>query len=251
MLHRNAFNISDYSLRGTDSSIVLRPRFRHFVFRLLFGGGLCAVFVVGALGLKHELRQMREARRLTTEELSSIDGPIQVQVEQYLAINQPEKAAAIKQDAEAMKAKLQAEREAEIARLEARDRPWEQLLRFIAGGGVVMAVLVPLTATWQRVRIRREGESLVIRNRGHIPRTRRIHISAVEAPEIDSVRLYAWGRSWTGVVTGLHWRILLKHQDLTIYLWWVRTPPDRLTPPPRVEQLISALQQLGSSLPTR
>jgi hypothetical protein len=211
----------------------------------VFGSGFCLLLIAGAIGLEHELRSMRQARHFTEQELAAIDGPIPVQVRQAMAANQPEKAAQIQANADALKSKLREQRSAEVARLEARDR--ERLLRAVVAALAVLAVLVPLSMLWRRVRFTREGDELVIRDHGLIPRTRRIHISAIEAPGVEKIRSGYWKHS--AVLVAWFWRIVLKHENRSLYIWVGRTPPDQMTPPPRVGEVLEAIGRVGTPVP--
>ena len=61
----NTFNVADWKLRETPAGLVLRPTLWHaLAFRLFFGTGAMAIFLLGAGGLDYELSKMEQARRV-------------------------------------------------------------------------------------------------------------------------------------------------------------------------------------------
>jgi hypothetical protein len=238
----NTFNVADWKLRETPAGLVLRPTLWHaLAFRLFFGTGAMAIFLLGAGGLDYELSKMEQARRVTPEQLATLTRDEDPRIRIARAAGRTDEAERVRRDTDAQVAKFVADHENEYQAMAAAHRPWHGFLRTLAGIFIFFGLYLPLSPFWQRVRVTREGDDVVVR-KNVLPKTRRISLRAVPDAFLQAVneRVMENG-DWQTVST--YWQLVLPLGESSLVLYLAVGSSD--APPPRATAFLAALDRLA------
>jgi hypothetical protein len=196
--------------------VVLRPTWKVAAVRLLVTG-LLWLISFGWLGVDYELRQLVERRRASAEEVASFERSAVEEGERLRGAGRAEEARAAEASMRAFSAKILREREEEVGRMEAAQRPWRWLLEGLAGAGILLGVAAPLSVVWQRVVIERDGEEVVVRKKGLWTRTQRVGVAAARRPEVGTRAQLDPEHSWQ--VMGYAWGVRLAEGGRAVVFW--------------------------------
>ena len=136
------------------------------------------------------------------------------------------------------------EREETIARTEAAQRPWRILLLALAGFGYLLAFIAPLSVLWQRIRIERERDELVVRKIGLWTSTRRVSIEAARQPEIGTKA--QMDPDSATIVMSYAWGVRLADREQAI-MFWVKATKEQGQAPREVSELVNAIGRVAGN----
>lgn len=211
MTHTPTFLFPNWRRQSTGTAIVFRPTTR--VVLLSIGLALMpCLCAAGLMGLDHELRRIREAGRFSPQEIAAAKANYDHQLSVERAARGPAAEQALREQLYGFVDERAAERERRYVAATASQQKWHVLIR---AGAVAMAawgLLFPISCFWQRVRIEREGNEIVVRQRRMFggQREARVDRSAVANPEIRLVEIRVWTRY--GPVSDGH-RLLMHLSD--------------------------------------
>jgi hypothetical protein len=244
MLPRNTFNVADWALRETPAGLVLRPTLYHaLAFRLLFGTGSMAVFTMVPIIIDTQLTSMENARRVSEADMQVLTRDPDPRIKPLLAAGRQAEAQQIQKEVDARIGKYVQEHEAEYVAMREEHRPWHLIARILGAITVFFGIYFPLSPLWQRVRLTRDGQDLVVR-KNIFPKTRRIPITAVQQAEI-------W-RVFEDEVTHLdrekissYWQIVLEESGVSLVMYLAVGAPVDGKPPARAMAFVEALKRLA------
>ena len=245
MLPKNTFNIVNWKIREEAGMLVLRPTVRNVLMRLFAGTGFFLLLAFGVMGIDYELGKSRERLRQTRDEYAVAQHRAKADAGLRNTRGSAEEARAGVGGGVEMIVKPIPELDARWAQREAKERRWQFLVRGIAGMCVFWALWFPLSPLWQRVRIYREGDELVVRQNVR-PRTRRVDVTAVRGAGLGSVAERDMVAGSLATVSH-YWTLTLNDGRRTVVLWVGLTGHDNPhTPPAQVRELVEALRRVAA-----
>jgi hypothetical protein len=114
----------------------------------------------------------------------------------------------------------------------------------LAGFGYLLALIAPLSVLWQRIRIERERDDLVVRKIGLWTSTRRVSVEAARRPEIGTKA--QMDPDSAAIVVSYAWGVRLADRERAI-LFWVKATKEQRQTPREVNELVNAIGRVAGN----